>query len=94
MNVHKPTGAYPQALAEISCLVSSRPPNYRVQTFELPMMLGFEGSNRFALALALPMHRKAGVTAKRGNWSKRGCCPTVGGVSMWPVLRFFFARPA
>jgi len=58
------------------------------------MMLGFEGSNRFALALALPMHRKAGVTAKRGNWSKRGMLPILGGVSMWPVLRFFFAHPA
>lgn len=78
MHLHKPTGAYHRATPEISCLVSPRPPRYRVQTFELPMMLGFEGSNRFALALALPMHRKAGVTAKRGNWSRRSVLPHRG----------------
>ncbi|MBS0338696.1 MAG: hypothetical protein JSS40_18225 [Proteobacteria bacterium] len=55
-----------------------RPSRYRMQTFELPMMLGFEGSNSFALALAPSMHRKAGVTAKRGNWSKRSVLPHRG----------------
>lgn len=76
--MHERPMTRPEARAEISCLVSPRPRRYDAQTFELPMMLGFEGSNRFALALALPMHRKAGVTAKRGNWSKRGMLPHRG----------------
>lgn len=78
MQMHKFPESHPYASPEISCLFSPRPPRYRVQTFELPMMLGFEGSNSFALALAPSMHRKAGVTAKRGNWSRRSVLPHRG----------------
>lgn len=87
MKVHKPPRERPQAPPEISCLFSPRPPRYPAHTFELPMMLGFEGSNSFALALATPMHRKAGVTAKRGNWSRRGMLPHLG-------KRIYVAGPA